>query len=161
VRWKVALLLVLALAQMTGDLLGLAWLKGIAAATAASPAPRVFSVARGLETYSTRFAIEWTARDGTRQSMALTPESCARLCGPYNRRNVYGAVLAYGPVLATDPRGRPMLDAVLRAALCAPAPLLAELGVDTDGISAVEVVYEPLRPDALADLPKRIGVPCP
>jgi hypothetical protein len=160
-KWKVALLVVLALAQMTGDLLGIGWLKGIAAATAASPAPRVFSVARGLETYSTRFSIEWTARDGTKQAIALTPDVCANLCGPYNRRNVYGAVLAYGPVLATDHRGRAMLDAVLRSALCGKAPLLAELGVDTDGISSVHVVYEPLRPDALAGLPTWIGVACP
>ncbi len=160
-RWGVALLFVLALAQMAGDVLGLAWFKGLAAATAASPAPKVFSAVRALETYSTSFAIRWTDRGGARQSLALTPENCARLRGPYNRRNVYGAVLAYGPVLAGDERGRAMLDAVLRAALCGSAPLLAELGVDTAGITAVEIVYAPLRPDALGDLPTRIAAPCP
>jgi len=161
VRWRVALLLALALAQMSGDVLGLTWLKGLAAATAASPAPKVFSAVRGLETYSTRFALEWTADDGTRRTLALTPESCARMRGPYNRRNVYGAVLAYGPVLAADPRTQPMLAAVLRAALCPPAPLLVELGLDPRSIRGLAVVYEPLRPDALGDLATRLEVPCP
>ncbi len=36
-------LLTLGLAQMAGDVLGIRALKGIAAATAASPAPKVFS----------------------------------------------------------------------------------------------------------------------
>ncbi|HUR27537.1 MAG TPA: hypothetical protein VM509_05075 [Planctomycetota bacterium] len=160
-KWGVVLLFVLALAQMAGDVFSIAWLKGVAAATAASPAPKVFSAVRGLETYSTRFAIRWTDKDGEQRSLALTPESCALLRGPYNRRNVYGAVLAYGPLLSSDPRTRPMLEAVLRAALCPPAPLLAELGIDTAGISRVVVVYEPLRADALGHLPTRIEAPCP
>jgi hypothetical protein len=159
--WRVALLLALALAQMAGDVAGASWLRAFAAATGASPAPKVFSAVRGLETYSTRFALEWREEGGARRSLALTPESCASLRGPYNRRNVYGAVLAYGPVLATDPRTRPLLEAVLAAALCPPAPLLRELGVETREITEVAVVYEPLRPDALGDLPRRIEAPCP
>ncbi len=160
-NWRVALLLALALSQMAGDLFHVAPLRGIAAATAASPAPRVFSAVRGLETYSTSFAIEWNAADGERHSLALTSEIAAQLRGPYNRRNVYGAVLAYGPVLSVDPRTQGMFESVLRAGLCAPAPLLSELGIDTAGITAVEVVYQPLRPEALGDLPTRIRAPCP
>ena len=77
----------------------------------------MFSAVRGLETYSTRFYLDWTDRAGQRQSLQLTPEVYARVRGPYNRRNVYGAVLAYGPVLATDERTRPLFEAVSRTAL--------------------------------------------
>ena len=69
------LLLVLGLLQMTGDLSGIVALKGIGAAWGASPAPRVFSKVRGLETYSTRFYVEWSDPDGTAHSVELTPES--------------------------------------------------------------------------------------
>ena len=95
-------LLIVGLMQMAGDLLeqgGLPGigrpLKGIGAATTASPAPKVFSVARGLETYSTRFYLEWWDRNGKEHSLEFTPELYSRLLGPYNRRNVYGAAVAY------------------------------------------------------------------
>ena len=50
-------------------------------------------------------------------------EECARIRGPYNRRNVFGAALAYGPVLASDENGREMLRAVLDHGLTGEAPL--------------------------------------
>ena len=90
-----AFLLSVGLLQMAGDLLHLPALKGIGAATGASPAPKVFSAVRGLETYSTRFFIEWADRPGRSRVQEITPELYARLRGPYNRRNVYGAVLAF------------------------------------------------------------------
>src|SRR4030095_12354867 len=102
------ILLIVGFLQMTGDVLGLSALKGIGAATVASPAPKVFSAARELETYSSRFFLEWTDRQGQAHSVALTSEIYSRLAGPYNRRNVYGAALAYGPVLSTDPRTQSM-----------------------------------------------------
>ncbi|HEY3305277.1 MAG TPA: hypothetical protein VGL70_17270, partial [Candidatus Binatia bacterium] len=87
-RIGAALLLLLGLAQMAGDLAGLTALKGIAAATGASPAPKVFSAVKGLETYSTRFFIQWNDPAGAVLSVQLTPNMYARLRGPYNRRNV-------------------------------------------------------------------------
>jgi hypothetical protein len=75
-------LLLVGLLQMTGDVLGLSALRGIGAATVASPAPKVFSAARGLETYSSRFFLEWTDREGAVRSLALTPEIYGRLAGP-------------------------------------------------------------------------------
>ena len=60
---------VLGLAQMAGDLLGVLPLKGVAAATCASPAPKVFSAVRGFETYSTRFYLEWTDKSGAARSV--------------------------------------------------------------------------------------------
>jgi hypothetical protein len=156
-------LLTLGLLQMAGDLLerkpfpllGRA-LKGVGAATTASPAPKVFSSVRGLETYSTRFFVEWDDRAGARQSLDLTPEVYGRLRGPYNRRNVYGAALAYGPVLPAELR-----DPVMRYALCGDAPLLRELGIDPAEVrGGVRVRYEPLPGTDLGDLPRILEAPC-
>jgi hypothetical protein len=160
-RYKIAagVLLVVGLTQMTGDLLGIPAVKGIGAATAISPAPKVFSSVRGLETYSTRFFLEWTDRStGTAHSLELTPEIYARMRGPYNRRNVYGAVLAYGPVLPAELR-----DPVARYALCGEAPLLRELGIETADIAGpVRVRYEPVAGTRLPpDIPRILEAPCP
>ena len=157
-------LVVLGLMQMTGDLLercvnavaGRA-LKGFGAATTASPAPKVFSSVRGLETYSTHFFVEWTDRTGVAHSLHVTPEIYARLQGPYNRRNVYGAALAYGPVLPEELR-----DPVMRYALCGEAPLLRELGIDPEQIAGrVRIRYEPLPGTDLGGLPRILEAPCP
>jgi hypothetical protein len=161
-------LLLIGLMQMTGDLLERAGavsagrpLKGVGAATTASPAPKVFSAVHGLETFSTRFTLEWRDRDGRSQSLPLTPEVYARVRGPYNRRNVYGAVLAYGPVLATDERTRPLFESVARYALCGDAPLLRELGVDpADVDGAVRVRYEPRVGSDLDNLLLVLEAPC-
>jgi hypothetical protein len=115
---------------MTADFLNLYSLKGFALATAASPAPRVFSAVRGLETYSTNFYLQWTDHQGAFHSVEITSEMYSHLRGPYNRRNVFGAVLAYGPVLADQKPTRPMFDAVASYALCGNAPILRELGID-------------------------------
>lgn len=154
-----ALLLVVGLMQMVGDLCGLRALKGIAAATVASPAPKVFSAVSGLETYSTRFFVEWQDAAGGAHSLELTPEVAARIRGPYNRRNVYGAVLAYGPVLAANENGRRLLGPVLAYALCGNAPLLAELGIDAVGARILALRYEPLPGTSMHELPTRIAVP--
>jgi hypothetical protein len=155
-------LLVLGLAQMAGDVLHLPALKGIAAATAASPAPKVFSAVRGLETYSTRFYLEGDDRAHVHHVFPLTPEVYARLRGPYNRRNVFGAVLAYGPVLVSDPRTRAMFDSVARYALCGEAPILRELGVDPGAVSEhLRVRLDPRPGSELGDLPLTIEPVCP
>ena len=148
------------LLQMAGDLTGLTALRGIGAASGASPAPRVFSELRGLETYSTRFFVEWNAPDGT-HGAELTPQRYGMLRGPYIRRNVYGAALAYGPVLDSDPRWRPLYRAVAGSALCGTAPVLRELGLevprDADGL---RVRYEPIAGTRMGDLPRVLGAPC-
>jgi len=154
------LLLVLGLTQMVAALVGLGPLQGMAAATLASPAPKVFSVAKGLETYSTKFFLEWTDSSGTKHADELTPEVYVRLKGPYNRRNVYGAILAYGPVLYTDPRARPMFDSVANYALCGEAPILKELGLASNSVGAITVRYVPREEVGMGDLPQSIEVPC-
>lgn len=158
--WATALL-VLGLAQMAGDVLGLDALRGLAAATTASPAPRVFSAVRGLETYSSRFWVEWKDTAGIDHAEPITPERYAGLRGPYNRRNAYGAVMAYGPVLASDPRTRPLFESVARASLCGDAPLLRELGLDATSIAGpVRIRIEPVASSPPDDLPLSFVAPC-
>ena len=155
-------LVFLGLTQMVADLTGLPAVRGLAAATLASPAPRVFSAVRGLETYSTRFFLEWDHRTGRPHRVEITREIAARLRGPYTRRNVFGAALAYGPVLATTPQTKPLLDAILRSGLCGGRPLLHELGLDPgDDPRRVRVRFEPLPGTTMGDLPRVIEAPCP
>ena len=150
-RAAAILLVALGCAQMIGDTAGWVAVKGLAAATGASPAPRVFSAVRGLETYSTRFYLEWPG-----DRIELTPELYTRVRGPYNRRNVYGAALAYAPVLPAGLR-----EAVFRHGLCGRAPLLRELGIDPKSHGGPPtVVLEPLPGTSLNDLPTRFPVSC-
>jgi hypothetical protein len=137
-------LLVLGLQQIAGDASGLLPIKALALATAASPAPRVFSTVKGMEPYSTRFSIEWADPQGREKSLPVTPEVYARLRGAYNRRNAYGAAMAGGPMLVDDARLRPMFEAVARHALCDPAPVLRELGIPEDDVAGTpRVRYQP------------------
>jgi hypothetical protein len=160
-RNSVALLLALGLLQMAGDLLHVPALKGLAAATAASPAPKVFSAVRGLETYSTRFFVESTDRAGHFESVEITPERASGLRGPYNRRNVYGAVLAYGPIMQSDATLRPMFDSVSRYALCGDAPLLREMGIGTAGMQGTPRLRLETRPGSQTGaLPMSFEAPC-
>jgi len=155
-------LLVVGLLQMAGDILRLPAVKAIGAATAESPAPKVFSAVQGLETYWTRFFIEWNDRAGRPHALEITPELNARVRGPYNRRNVFGAVLAYGPVLASDRRTETMFNSVASYALCGNAPLLRELGIDPRGVvGRVRIRLQPRAGSNLAHLPLVLEPPCP
>ncbi len=90
----------------------------------------------------------------------MTPEIYARVAGPYNRRNVYGAVLAAGPVLATDDRLAPMFRSVSDFALCGDALLLGELGIDPAQVVAARVRYEPAPGKSMGGLPRVLEVKC-
>jgi hypothetical protein len=141
-------------AQMAGDIFHVPALKAVATATAASPAPRVFSAVKGLETFSTRFFIEWSDATGSEHSVEITSERYAHLRGPYNRRNVYGAVLAYGPVLESDPSTFLLFNAVSSYALCGNAPLLRELGIPPESATESLRIRLQIRRQVVApDLP--------
>jgi hypothetical protein len=147
---------------MTGDLLRVPEVRGLAAATGASPAPKVFSSIQGLETFSSDFYIEWKDWNGVAHSVKLTPEIYSRIQGPYNRRNVFGAALSYAPVLAKDPRTSPMYDAVVRYSLCGRAPLLNEIGLDHTDLSATPVIrLVPRAGTRFGDTPFLITSSCP
>jgi hypothetical protein len=160
VQIAAVLILLLGVLQMVGDLFSVPELKGIGAASMASPAPKVFSSVKGLETFSTRIYLEWTGTDGSEQSVEFDSDGYAKLQGPYNRRNIYGAALAYGPVLAQDERARPMLKAVLAYALTGHAPLLHELGIDPRTVRMpMTLRYESLPGTNLGELPTTLQVP--
>lgn len=90
---------------MLGDVLRLPALKGLGLASAAAPYTKVFCQAedradgRKFETFAMGFRLHYRLEDGSARSMEITPEVYQNMRGPYQRRNVYGAVLAYGPAL--------------------------------------------------------------
>jgi len=156
VKKRAAVLLALGLLQMTGDLLGFPVLRAVGKASAAAPAPKVFCAVEGYEAYATQFSLEWVDRGGGTHTLPLTEDRVDRLRGPYNRRNVYGAALAYGPILP----GR-IRSSVLTYALTGDAPLLRELGVDPGDVRDVWVRYEPLPGTTARDYPRRLGPETP
>lgn len=157
-----AALLAVGLLQMLGAASGNRSLQGLGSALGASPHPKVFSAVQGWETYSARFSLHWRDLQGRPRSLALTPELGARLQGPYNRRNMYGAALAYGPVLSRDTTTQPMFDAISSYGLCQPAPVLRELGIDPDEIAtdSLEVRFVPARADDAPELPRTLQLDC-
>ena len=154
------MLAALGMLGVAGHALGSPALKGLSVATAASPAPKVFTTHQGLETFSTKFELRWT-EDGSPHRLPITSEVYPRLRGPYNRRNVYGAILAYGPVLHANEQTRPMFDEVARHALCPErgAVVLRELGLDPDRVRDVAVVYTP-RAGTPETVARRLDAPC-
>ena len=162
-RWgrSAALILVLGLGQMGAAAAGAPRLQGLLAATGASPAPKVFSAVRGLETYSSGFDLEVEYVDGGSERIALTPERYASLRGPYARRNAFGAAVAYGPVLAADERMQALLASVSQHALCGDAPLLRELGLEPASVARARIRVIPAAgtmPDP--DLPLALEAEC-
>lgn len=75
-------------------------LRGIGLATGIAPFPKVFCESGGYEP----FAAEFKIIDCNDTEIHLTPERYSQLEGPYQRRNVYGAALAYAPRLPEDLR---------------------------------------------------------
>ncbi|MDX2266861.1 MAG: hypothetical protein NW208_02070 [Bryobacter sp.] len=121
--WQYWALLVLGSGQMLCDLAGFPPGVGLFFATAASPAPKVFSSLGDYEPFSSHFYSE-SLQGGTWISTQLTPEIYQRLEGPYNRRNVYGAVVAGGVELVKNPLLAPMVYSVLRFGMCPADPKL-------------------------------------
>jgi hypothetical protein len=134
-RWRNRTALILCLIgclQMAGYITGSAVLRGIGAASAAAPLPKVFSDVDGLETFASEFTLRYRSSDGTLAEMPITPALYGRLAGPYNRRNVYGAALSYAPRLP-----RELWEPVYCYGLGLQGPLRTELGLgpDATGIS--------------------------
>lgn len=124
---------------MLGHILQIPALKGIGLATSAAPYTKVFCQATALddgrtfETFAADFELHYQLTDGTKQVTVITPELYQKMQGPYQRRNVYGAVLAYGPALPED-----MGKATLRFALQHPGTVPRELGLP-EGASHFQV----------------------
>ncbi len=122
IKWPTALVLGIGSLQIIGLLTQIDAIRNIGRLTSASPLPFVFSDFRGLETYSLEFNITAEGTDGTSITKLITPKLYGEFKGPYNRRNVYGAVLAYGPKLH-EPSEKPMVDSVLKYGFCNNGPL--------------------------------------
>ena len=120
-----AVLLVGAL-QIIGYTTGNEAIRKVGQLTAASPLPLVFSHFRGLETFSSRFGVTVTDATGQETIIPITPELYSQFPGPYNRRNVYGAAIAYGVVL-DKPEEKKLVSQVLSFAFCPNGPLRAHL----------------------------------
>jgi hypothetical protein len=158
-----AFLIALGCTQMAGDVLRLPVVKGIGAATSASPAPKVFTAQEGFETYANRFYLEWRDAGGAQKSLELTPEVYAALTGPYNRRNVFGAVFSYAPVLDANPLTRPMFRTVLERSFCGARPPVTEIGLPPDAArhAAARIRLEPRRAPGRHDFALIQEVRCP
>ncbi len=117
-------LFLVGLLQMIGYLSGHRALRGIGLASGIAPFPKVFCESDGYEPFAARFAIEATDAQGKTQTMPLTAERYAGLQGPYQRRNVIGAALAYGPRLPDKLRER-----LYTQMMNVDSPLREELGI--------------------------------
>ncbi len=127
-RLPAALLVLVGCLSMLGAATGLEPLRKLGLWTVASPLPLVFSKFRGIENFSSDYFLEVEFADGELVGVPVTPALYARAGGPYNRRNPYGAVLAYGPML-DKPNEVALRDAVMAYAGCGQATFLRELGV--------------------------------
>jgi hypothetical protein len=112
---------------MAGYISGSVVLRGLGAATTASPLPKVFSDVDGLETFASEFTLRYRKPDRTLVELAITPEVYGHLGGPYNRRNVYGAALSYAPRLPGE-----LWEPVFCYGLAPHGPLRAELGLGSE-----------------------------
>jgi hypothetical protein len=158
-RITAALLIVIGSIHMAADIVGAERLEALANAAQASPAMKVFTSHEDYETFSPRFEIRYVSIGGEQRTLELTPSTYAGLAGPYNRRNAYGAALAYAPVLIEAPRTRAIVPTVLRYGFCDPGPLVAELGLADFDDESVSVVIVP-RHEAGRDRMLRFEVNC-
>lgn len=119
---------------MAGDGLELRVLKGIGAASVLAPLPKVFSDVRGLETFASEFTFEIQESGAAVREVPITPQLYAQLAGPYNRRNVYGAALAYAPRLPEK-----LWQSVFCYGLRPGGPLRTELGLPAAADARIRV----------------------
>lgn len=106
--------------QILGHLTGSKTLRGLGLASGIAPYPKVFCEAKGYEPFAARFSLIGENKSGATQVIALDAERYSRLTGPYMRRNVYGATLAYAPRLPESLRQHLFGELT---------PLLSELGL--------------------------------
>jgi hypothetical protein len=112
---------------MVGGLVGCLPLRGIGALSGWAPFPKVFCDMDGYEGFTARFYLEGQTEEGEAFSVELTPEVYQGIGGPYNRRNVYGALLAGGPRLP-----QPLGDELMKRALRPGSRLWEELGLPNE-----------------------------
>ena len=112
-RFLTILVIAIGSLRMLGWLLENDALKGIGALTCASPLPIVFTEVNGVETFASDVYVVFENDKDSTQKLRITPSLYSGLAGPYNRRNVIGAAIAYGPVMRED-----LWQSVLGYGLC-------------------------------------------
>jgi len=143
-KYKVAavLLCFLGSIKVIADALELKALSAVVAVTNTTPAMKVFTAHDGYETYSAKFQLQVDYDDGSSQSSVLTKQQYQGLRGPYNRRNVYGALIAYGPILYSSEVTHKMWVTMSRNAFCRNEPISEELGYTSNAkITSVSITY--------------------
>jgi hypothetical protein len=94
-----AVLLPVVLSQMFFGLVRAEEARNVAASTAVAPYPKVFCDRDGYEAFAMNFELIGVDADGREHIVQMTPDAYRRMRGPYNRRNAYGAALAFAPRL--------------------------------------------------------------
>lgn len=103
------LIIIIGFLQTIGFLTKIKPIRNLGIVTAASPLPIVFTEVKGVETFASDFFFRWNDSSAETQEVKITPELYSKLRGPYNRRNIFGAAIAYGPVLPEEVWG-PILN---------------------------------------------------
>ncbi len=125
-----------------------------------SPAMRVFTAHNGYETFSSKFELEFINNESSK-TVRLTPELYQQLSGPYNRRNVYGAAISYGPVLVSNENTVSLFSSVGKYSFCEPASLLNELKLDVpQPLDKVVIHYINNETSASEHYPSKLEVNC-
>jgi len=130
-RFLYILLFLIGSLQIIGVAVGSRALKGIGLASVASPLPLVFSHFRGIETFAADFKLRLKKNGKITFDSQITSELYEKLKGPYNRRNIYGAVFAYGPVL-TQPSEKILVGSILKQSLCSDGTLVHEFEIPVE-----------------------------
>lgn len=125
------ILLLIGLLQIIGLTPGLQPLRGLGLATVAAPLPLVFSHFRGNETFAADFKLQLLKNEQIVFDQQIDSQMYSLLRGPYNRRNIYGAVFAYGAYL-NKPGEVELVQSVLKRGFCDGGPLKGEFGIESD-----------------------------
>ncbi len=134
-------ILPLASLAMLGEIIQLPKLKALGLASGIAPFTKVFCTANdqatgeSYESFNLQFQIHYTSADQLDHTLTLSPTESEKIHGPYNRRNVYGATLAYAPAMTAAQR-----DQFIHYALVHPGQLARELDIPANAkINAVTI----------------------
>jgi sterol desaturase/sphingolipid hydroxylase (fatty acid hydroxylase superfamily) len=105
-----------------------------------SPLPIVFSHYKGVETFATRFHlyIELDTEIPFNFTTTLDATKYELIKGPYNRRNVYGAMFSFGPFFEDDALIK-LRDQILKYAVCEPGMMKRELYLTNALIKKIDI----------------------
>lgn len=146
--------------KVIADVFGFQQLSAVAAVTNLAPAMKVFTAHKGYETYSSKFELSVDFNDGQTITSELKPENYAGLKGPYNRRNVYGALIAYGPVLVKSPVTQSMWNEMVQRAFCGEARVITELGFHNPSPVKNATIRYLGQVTRVSDYPDKLSVSC-